>query len=163
MIVQLDAEEITIWFLAFHKKCLSPFWQRVIPGKYKHVNAFGWSERAQVWVYYDCGFHGTRVIVCPPGPKADQQLERWMAGADVLRVSQKLKRERPIYAFRFFHLCTTAMRHLCDISGGALLPDGLWVDCLRENAKVIFHDDSRSSGTNPRPDIGCPDQRGQCG
>ena len=138
MIHVLEAQEITEWFLAFYPTCRSRFWERVTPGRFKHVRAFAWSEGVRVWVFYDVWlFGGTRITLAPAGPIGDEAVGKYVSGAHVLKLT-KFPDRKPGLSARLGFWCVTAMRHLVNLPGGALLPDTLWRDCLRNGAQVII-------------------------
>jgi hypothetical protein len=138
-----ETEEITEWFISFHASCRSRFWARATPGKFKHVRAFAWSSGVRAWVFYDVWlFGGTRITLAPGGPIGDKAVGEFVSGASVLKLS-RLPDRKPSLRMRVGFWCVTAVRHLVNLPGGALLPDALWRDCLRNGAQVII--DGRSS------------------
>jgi hypothetical protein len=139
VIVQLSPGEVTQWFVAFYPSCANRWLDRLVPGRFKHVNAFGWSENARTWVLYEVGLWGTRVFVFPAGRAGERELSAWTETASILRLDRAEK--QPGMWLRLGFWCVPATRHLLGLRGGALLPDGLWRDCLRAGAKVI-HDAS---------------------
>ena len=135
MIVQIEPDEITTWFLAFYGRSSVAWLDRLVPGRFKHVSAFGYSHGARVWVFYDFGFTRARVFVLPAGERANAMLGEWTAEASVLKINSGQGRA-PWLRLGFW--CVPAMRHLVGVRSGALLPDGLWRDCLQQGAGTVF-------------------------
>ena len=136
MIVALSAGEVTDWFVAFYPSCSNRWLDRLIPGRFKHVNAFGWSPAARTWVLYECGWNGTRIFVFPGGKDGEAVLQSFIGDAAVLKIARAAGHHM---LMRVGFWCVPAVRHLLSVSGGALLPDGLWRDCLRAGAKIVCH------------------------
>lgn len=151
MIVFTRPEEIETWFVTFHRDCISPFWNRWTPGRFKHVRAFAYSADALCWVFYDVAMSGTRVILAPAGAEADRLIGEYIAGGSVLKM-RRLPPRKPRWRDRVGFWCVPAMRHLLNLPGGALLPEGLWRDCIHSGAEVVINGSLTPAS---RPDAGC--------
>lgn len=145
MIVFRRAEEIKEWFVCFHRTCSHPFWQRFIPGRWKHVRAFAFSHGAQCWIFYDVWLlGGTRITLAPAGEAGDDLVGQYTRAALVVKLTRQPDRKLPITS-RFGFWCVTAVRHLLNLPGGALLPETLLRDLLRTGASVVVDEPT------PRP------------
>ena len=136
MIVRRDAEEVRDWFVAFHS-WTPTWWVRLIPGRFKHVCVFGYSVQARTWIFLDTSIAAMRVVLLPDGAAAQDMLAHWSANACVLKMRS---RDGLKARLRFGLWCVPAVKLLLGLRGGALLPDGLWRDCLKAGATVVFAD-----------------------
>lgn len=135
MIIFREPQEVTTWFLVFHPDSLL-WWMRFVPGRWKHVSAFAFADRAKVWVFYDVSLAGTKVMVLPEGKAALERLAEWTAHCHILKFTcRETSRARPHIVFS----CAGAMKHLLGLSGGAVRADTLWRDLLRQGAEIV-HD-----------------------
>jgi hypothetical protein len=143
LIYMQEPEDIAEWFICFHSENRPRLWSRLIPGRFKHVRAFAWSAGVRVWVFYDVWlFGGTRITLAPGGPIGDRMVGEYVRGARVLKLT-RFPNRKPSLRMRLGFWCVTAVRHLVNLPGGALLPERLWRDCLRHGAQVIL--DGRST------------------
>lgn len=133
MLIQRKAEMVTEWFVAFSPRCLYR-WPWLVPGRFKHCVAFGYSDACRTWVYYDLTMVGTRIYLLPDGPAAYDNLIVWLRGATVLKAKMRdAAARRPWLGF----YCVTAVRHLVGSRCGAVTPSGLYDGLLREGAEVV--------------------------
>ena len=138
MIIKLEPEEINVWFLAFFTRCGSEFFNRWVPGKYKHVSAFAFSPSTKTWVWYDVSLKGTKIMLLPPGWQSDEILAFMTREADILRVERG---KVPSVGMRLGFWCVPAVKHLIWSNCSALIPSTLWRYCLKDGAKIIFQQD----------------------
>jgi hypothetical protein len=120
------------WFIVFSPDCRH-WLTRWLPGRFKHVYAVGWCREARVFTVIDYAFTGVTVFVLPGSNDGDGWLAEITAGCGVLEMPVRAARPR----VQPFALCTTFVKHLVGLRSGALRPDALWRDCLRNGAKVI--------------------------
>lgn len=130
------------WLVVFTTTTTMPWLDRVLPGRFKHVMAFGWVEAAKVFVHYDVQFGRTRVMALPEPEGLDLIAFRLGgdSGAGALRMPAD-KNAR--WNARVGFWCVPAIKHLLGLRSGALRPDRLWRDCLASGAEVI-HDVRRA-------------------
>lgn len=142
MILTLRSEVVTEWFVAFYDKSTVRWLDRLLPSRFKHVSAFGFSHGAQTWIFYDVSlFYGTRITLAPAGSDGDRAVGLVTADAcKVLKLSASSKRRRIGMSWLFFW-CVPAARNLLNLGGGALLPDALWRDCIRAGARIVISHD----------------------
>lgn len=159
MIVVREPDEIRRWFIVFWPGSVPGLnrWTRAVPGRFKHVSAFGYSDPCKTWVWYDVGLTGTEVRVLPGTKQSELLLGEWTLGCEVLVIAAG---RRPNAVARLGMFCTSAVRHLCAVPGGALLPDGFRKDCLRHGAEVVIHAERAEGPAGPNTD-GAAD-RGGC-
>lgn len=133
MIILRERDEITEWYIAFYPHH-GHWWTKFIPGRWKHCAAFSFSRIARTWVFLDVSIYGVKCIVLPASEDSHLVLAHWTAGAGVLKMpAQCHLAPRP----RLGMWCVPFVKHLIGIKGGAVRPDALWKDCLRQGAEVI--------------------------
>ena len=133
MIFKPSPGVVTTWYLVFAPDCRH-WLTRLLPGRFKHVYAIGWCPEARVFVVVDYAFEGVSVLVVPGSVEGDGWLAQMTAGCGVL----EMQAQRTPPRVQRFALCTTFVKHLVGLRSGALRPDALWRDCLRNGARVIF-------------------------
>lgn len=129
---QASDYEPSAWLLIFHRECRTPWVNRLVPGRFKHVSAVGWCALADCWVIYDPTLQRTQILVLPDklGPLA---YARMAVGNSVLQMPVLEQRASGRLGF----WCVPAIKHLVGLRSGALRPVTLWRDCLANGAKVI--------------------------
>jgi hypothetical protein len=156
----------TRWILVFDREAASWWTSFIAFGRYKHVRAFGFVHDADSYVFYDVQFTKTTIQIAR-GAGARALMLDWTVNADVLRYDGRFSAEKPggkagktpAFWGRFFRpfgpfrplLCTTAIAHLIGLPGGALRPDALYRQCLR-NGAVAIHGLTQSTSPAARPD-----------
>lgn len=148
------------WLLVFEPRTTWPWLDRLVPGRFKHVCAFGWVEATKSWLHFDVELGRTRLLALPAD--AGELLvaaKLCVPGTGALRVPvNERARLVPVAGW-----CVPAMRHLVGLRSGALLPIGLWRDCIASGAEVIHDDETEgTAGHSGRPDAGgdCAAARG---
>lgn len=132
MIVRRQADEITCWHVAFFS--VGKYrWARFVPGRFKHVAAFGYSHACRTWVIYDVTLSGTRIYVLPDGPDGKAILADWLVGVTVLRPKNMKSTTVPWFGF----YCVPAVRHLTGAPVRCATPTGLYRGLVAEGAEVI--------------------------
>lgn len=135
------------WVLAFQRSTESPWVRLFACGRYKHVSAFGYIAEVDHWVFFDWRFPGIDVIVAR-GDGATQLMHHYTRDADLLGMVP-LKRST---GARFGFWCVPAIKHLLGISGGALRPDALFRDCVRQGAEILSYENARPADLSAGPD-----------
>lgn len=138
-----EVVEVVDWTLVFHRSAAARWVERLACGRYKHVSAFAWVRELRVWVIYDVKLSGSPILLLPDSQAALDRLAEHTCGADLMRMP---RRAGGGFAFGFF--CVPAIKHLVGLRGGALRPDALWRDCLRQGGKVV--DGSESANATSR-------------
>lgn len=106
---------------------------RFLPGKYKHVRAYGYLPDMKLWVLVDPACSGLSIAVVPDDYRAVLQLAQFTWKSDLVRIKHQGAR-------RFFPLaftCVGAVKHLIGLNSGALLLSTLHRHCLRSGGRVL--------------------------
>lgn len=136
------------WILAFHRTTDSRLVRLLACGVYKHVTAIAYIREVDHWVFLDWRFATIDVIVAR-GSEADRLMAYYTANSDVLGIEPREVR----CGFRVGWWCVPVIKHLIGIRGGALRPDSLWRDCIRQGAEIISHEQCTEPARHPgRPD-----------
>jgi len=108
---------------------------RAVPGRFKHVSLVGLCPFSRVWVGLDTAIDQTRVWVWKDSDAAVGPLGAWMA--DALVVTMPAPELLPQRArVRGLFSCVSAAAHVLGIAG-AVRPDGLLRECLRNGGQII--------------------------
>ncbi len=121
--------EPLVWNVVFNREAGSG-WARWVPGRYKHVRAYAFIPKTRTWLFYDVSFSGARLFAVPDGPDAKAAIYSFIGPegvSDIVAVKVLPPRHRH---FPWSNWCTSALRHLLNLPGGALLPDGFYRECL---------------------------------
>jgi hypothetical protein len=136
MLIRRTSGVISVWYVAFSARIPNPLWNWLIPGKWKHVSAFGFCEEANTWLFLDPEFTGTKAYIVVPH-EVDRYISAAMAeGAILCMPASKLSGAN----IRSVSCCTMTIRHLLGIRGWSpwsAIPDCLYADCLAAGAVVV--------------------------
>lgn len=135
MIVLREPGEVTTWLVAFWEDT-DTLIRKLVPGRFKHVAAFGYCAPARTWLFVDNALQGTRNYLVPDGEHSERTLAQWTSGATVLKIAAKTPASG-VWVTPKLLLCTTNVAALIGLRRSALLPDGLYRQLLRENAEII--------------------------
>jgi hypothetical protein len=124
-IVEQQIAEPTVWNVVFRRDTTSR-WIGMLPGRYKHVSAYAYVPGPNVWLFYDVQFQHSALILATDGEAAHRMIWTWLQNADVI----KMRRQGGCRGARLGFYCVPAIKHLLGLRSGALLPDGLFKDCL---------------------------------
>lgn len=126
------------WNVVFNREGASG-WARWVPGHYKHVRAYGFVPATGLWIFYDVSFSGTDISAIPHGVASYEKIWEFIGpeGASDIVVMTRLPPRRRL--FPWSNWCTSALRHLLNLPGGALSPDAFHRDCLA-NGGIPFED-----------------------
>lgn len=136
-----EPDEIKNWLVVFHMRTRSRWVRWLVPGRFKHVSAFGYSAKARTWVFFDPTLALSRIVVLPDGNDAERMMAEATDGCAVLKIDARPSRNR----FRPYLCCTSMISHLLGLPGGALLPEWLWSQCLRNGATIVHEPPIRQS------------------
>lgn len=126
--------EPAVWNIVFNREAESG-WARWVPGRYKHVRAYAFIPVTRTWLFYDVNFCGTAISAIPDGPDAMAAIYSFIGPegvSDIVSVPMLPARRR---IFPWSNWCTSALRHLLNLPGSALRPDGFYRDCLDHGGK----------------------------
>jgi hypothetical protein len=145
--VELRAVEPERWTIIFHRKARNWFFSAIAMGEFKHVSAFAWVQPIKVWVLYDVAFRRTSITLLPDTAQSRATLAAEITGNCIITMDVR-RDAMPIGRIGFF--CTSAIKHLIGLRGGALRPDALFRLCVREGGEVS--DDGKGASTTAGPD-----------
>lgn len=107
---------------------------RLVPGRFKHVRAFGFVPVQDIWIFYDVTLKGTVLRAARDhSATADRLLSAWAANSAMVSIKPLAQRER----FPGGFWCVTAIKHLIGLRSGALRPDVLFRDCQAHGAEIL--------------------------
>lgn len=132
-----------VWNVVFNREAASG-WARFVPGRFKHVRAYAFIPSTRLWLFYDVHFSGMRLFAVPDGPDALAAIFSFIGppGASEIVSVQCLPRRRR--RFPWSNWCTSALRHLLNLPGSALLPDRFYRDCLDNGIPFEASDGQRA-------------------
>jgi hypothetical protein len=137
MLIRRTSGIVSVWYVVFSPSIPSPIWQRLIPGKWKHVYAFGHCEPAGTWIFIDPEFRGTKVSAVP-----DHEAEKYIRIAALEGAVIRIKaRELASPRIRTMGCCTMTIRHLVGLPGALpwnAIPDKLFSDCIRAGGEIVY-------------------------
>jgi hypothetical protein len=144
------AGEPTRWHVCFCRRAARPWLERLPVGRYKHVRAFGAVASINTWIFFDPALDRVAIKVAR-GDAARALMAEWLTDADVIRMPHV---SRETLRLRFGGWCVPQVKAVVGITGGALRPDALWRDCLRQGGEIVTADASA--------DTPCADSRSAC-
>ena len=137
MLVRRTSGVVSVWYVVFSPSIPSPIWQRLIPGKWKHVYAFGHCEPAGTWIFIDPEFCGTQVAAVP-----DHEAEKYIKIASLEGAVIRIAAARRKYTnIRMMGCCTMTVRDILGMRGFApwdAIPDRLYKHCLRAGGVIVY-------------------------
>lgn len=138
------------WTVVFHRKAENWIFGLIAMGRFKHVSAFAWLPDVQRWLVYDVGFRRTRIVVLPDTIESRAHLARVITGNAIVTMPVRTD-AMPVMRLGLF--CTSAIKHLIGLPGGALRPDALFASCLRHGGELSDDAGAANSPTD-RPKSG---------
>lgn len=139
------------WCVVFHRKAASRAFSLIAMGRFKHVAAFAHLPAQRAWLYFDLQFSHLRNAVIPDTPEGRALLGSLIDDTEIVRMRRRGGRARWM---RFGLICTTAVKHLLGLSGGALRPDALYRYCLQNGGVVLDESTGPARPAAGRPDAG---------
>lgn len=138
----------TRWTIVFHRRAENRFFSAIAMGHFKHVSAFAFVPDLNIWIVYDVSFRRTHfTLLSDANGGATPYLAAIMNGNCLVSMTA---RDGGFPLFRFGLYCTTAIKHLLGLRGGALRPDALFRLCVREGG-TVSDDASQDHPTAGRP------------
>jgi hypothetical protein len=137
------------WLVCFSPKSDYPWVNRLVPGKFKHVSAFGWVEAWDCWLFVEHAGPRLFVEVVPHGDLAHERMNRAMSGCTVVVVPRGFGTQ---FRFRPLNNCVSTIGHLIGLRRSALLPDGLYRNCLAYGGQILeARPDAVGTEAGPEP------------
>lgn len=132
------------WFICFARS--SPVWwlRNYLPGRYKHVSAFGFIPGQKLWVFSSWTFGGIEFAIIPDGLATDA-INALVEDALVLEFVPPAE-DPPRFWWPFAH-CVGHVAALTGVKSRALLPDRFLKDCLAAGAKILDDDGQHQETT----------------
>lgn len=130
-----EAVEPLDWIVVFRPWSESWLVRNLVPGRFKHVSAYADLAGLRAWVTFDVGFDGTKITVIPDGAQVRAIMAPWLDGCTLVRM-----RKRPGAKCRvaLFGWCAPSVARLIGLRSGALRPDALYRDCLRNGGTIVW-------------------------
>lgn len=145
-----EAPYLSEWFVAFGDWGTNLAWHRLCRRGFRHVLAFGYEPRANVWLVVDAAFEATLIRVLPDPSGLVDAL--WAVDARILRCRVEGKGQRRP---RVFATCVTMIGHLIGLPSCAVFPHGLYRMLIRRGAVPAFerhgNDQPRFNGAGHQP------------
>lgn len=130
------AGEPTQWFVCFQRHATA--WVERLPiGRYKHVAAFALVPYINTWIFVDVCLDRTSIKIA----RGDAAKVLIGAFATDAMVVQMPARSRTTLLPRLGGWCVPAVKHLIGLRSGALRPDALLRDCLRNGGEIAAADE----------------------
>lgn len=126
------------WVFAFSKKAARRWVELLVPGKFKHVLAFGFVPASDAWVVINPCFDRTEVEVIPNNENFEAFLLDLFDRQHVL-VSVPAGLNSRLPAFGYW--CTSMCAHLAGLPRSALRPDAFLKECLAHGGRYLAADD----------------------
>jgi hypothetical protein len=125
------------WIVVFTRQAHSRLFSFIAFGRLKHVLALSWVPAINAWLVYDPGYWNTRVYAVLGTPEGNAEIASLCRGNVVVSMPRRDGRARLLRAGVF---CTSAIKHLVGMTGGALRPDAMFRHCLAQGGAVIDGD-----------------------
>lgn len=133
--VEAAAPPIREWFLAFADWGSNLWWHRFCRKGFRHIVAFGYDARADVWLVVDASVERLTVATIAPGRLDDMIADLWTRDAKILKCRVGTGGARPRLRVAS---CVTLAAHLLGLRRCAVLPYGLYRMLLRQGAVPAF-------------------------
>lgn len=130
------------WFVVFHRDSDRWWVRRLVPGRYKHVSAFGMAPNTRTWTFFSF-LTGRLRLVTVSDQQADRLLAFYSKAGCVVRMPAPDLRDtkfRPKVVFT----CVSAVAHLLGLGGCALRPDAFLRQCLLNGGSIVVDDKHES-------------------
>jgi hypothetical protein len=123
------------WFVVFKRKSAMR-WANWVPGKFKHCLAMTFIAERQAWLFVEfAALSGTAVSIC-----ANDGADDWLAEASrdavVVKVPAGMSKG---WAWGLW--CVPLTAHVIGLRSSALLPDGLFRDCMANGGEIVIAGD----------------------
>jgi hypothetical protein len=123
------------WFVVFKRK--SKFrWLNWMPGRFKHCFAMAYVEERKCWLFVEfAALSGSAVTLCP-----DEDADWFLGDASADAVIVKMP-ARMVKGVGLGLWCVPLTAHVIGLKSCALLPDGLFRDCMANGGEIVIAGD----------------------
>lgn len=132
---------VDTWFVCFKRRSPTWFFQTFVPGRYKHVAAYGWVPGQDLFVFFEAAINNVALCVAPSNACAPLQ-------DAMLRDATVVEFKADHAARRFWQpvmTCTSAVAQIIGTKSRALRPGRLLADLLAEGGEIILEAPSGKS------------------
>jgi hypothetical protein len=134
------------WNVCFCRTGFHPWLDRLLPGEFKHVRAFGYVPLEDTWIFVDSNLAGVTVRAARAGSAVlNSLIAAWIADCEVILMPQREYRRLLPGLY-----CVGLIKRLIGSPSGALLPSGLYRHCLANGGKEF--DEKRAPRANAAAD-----------
>lgn len=130
--------EPELWTLAFQRTPIY-WWQRLLPGPFKHVLAIAYVEPLALWVVYDLWLQRTRIRLIPDRAGATAMLGEMTWDCELVRI----RRREGVRCRLALFSCVSAVSHLVGGGAVAVSPTGLYRWCLKNGGEHLGRPEDR--------------------
>ena len=123
------------WFVVFKKKSFLR-WANWMPGRFKHCFCFAFVPELQCWVFVEFAALSGTSIGLVKNDEADPWLAEASREAAVVRIAARMGKGWGMGLY-----CVPLTAHTIGLSSCALLPDGLFRDCLAQGGELVIAGD----------------------
>lgn len=124
------------WILAFEPAMPGhPWLNRLVPGRFKHVRAFGKVPFLHVWLFFDATLAGLELRVAADGRAADTLAVEWTRSCTIMVMPKRPHANRSAL-LAASGWCVPSVKRLIGLQSSALRPDALFADCLANGGKL---------------------------
>lgn len=137
MITYRGTGQVRDWFIVFEPMLERRLWNTFIPGRFKHVFAFGYVPEVRTWVLIDPAFSGMETVLIP-AHEFIRYMSKVTPGCAILKMTARKSKGCNL---RLVACCTSAVRNILGLPGRGIvsaLPSVLYRDCLRAGAEVVY-------------------------
>lgn len=130
----LSAVDPLCWVVIFRPTSENWLIRNLMPGRFKHVAACCHIAPFNLWVTYDVGLSGTKITVIPDGEQVATILAPWLDGCTLVLMTKapKARTRLPLFGW-----CAPSIARLIGLRCGALRPDALYRQCLRNGGTIV--------------------------
>jgi|SRR5271166_588134 len=149
------AFEPATWFLAFFETSSTPWLDRVLPGRFKHVSAFAYVPGACIWVWCDAHWKGLSIVFLPHQGFI-LQIAPLTRNATIVKTEKRPLGAMPV-STRFGFYCVPFVKQLIGLRSFALTPDQCYRFIIRTGGAEIANERAQATG---RPDAPLGEREG---
>lgn len=127
--------EPDLWHVVFWSHTDSRWVDRLVPGRFKHVSAFGRIGALGVWVFVNPTFARLQIALLPEGKLANSAMSEWLTDENEA-ISVPATRGETARFWPWLS-CVSIVAHLTGVRSCALRPDAFRRDCLAHGGEPV--------------------------